>query len=57
MLKNLIRVYFFCEKAFFGRVFGKLRRLRPSEDNKVYCHQYWKLVLVLVDFHNKAIIV
>jgi len=41
----------------FERKLGKLRSLGTLEDGEMYHHQYWKKVLVLVDFQNKANIV
>ena len=33
---------------------GNFRRLGLLKGNKVCCHSYWKLVLVLVNSQNRA---
>ena len=43
--------------TYFRSGLGKLSRLRLLESGKIYHYQYWKKVLVLVDFQNKANIV
>jgi len=42
---------------YFVRVLGELGKLRLLEGSKICYHQHWKLMLVLVNFQNQAIIV
>ena len=42
---------------YYRRVLGKLRRLKLLKGSRVCCHQYQKLVLLLIDSQDKAITV
>jgi len=41
--------------TYLGSRLGKLSRLRLLGDSKICHYQYWKKVLVLVNFQNKLI--
>jgi len=43
--------------TYFGKVLGELEELRLLENSKMCYYQYWKLVLVLVNFQNQTITV
>jgi len=40
---------------YFGTELGKLSRWKLLEGSKIYYCQYWKRVLVLVNFQNKLV--
>jgi len=42
---------------YFRRALIKTRRIKPFKGSKVYHYQHQKIVLVLVNFQNKAITV
>ena len=41
---------------YFKSRLGKLSELELLKSSKVCCYQYWKKMLVLVDFQNKLVV-